>query len=402
MKRWFRRPKPYTRINLMYWLTVCGVLVWGIIVSSGQIPDAPPIQPAPFFIVVGLAAFNLLCRTVEYIRRQHTRNTQRPTRFSSIFVTADLLLVTAGLRFSGGIQSPLWVALFLVGLAETVLASPNEARLIRYGTTLALILGTMPSPAASANGAYFLEIGVRIGAFLAVQSVVRRLREGHDAQETENAALRAELALAEERSHLSREIHDGVGNSLAASVLRLEVAARVLEKNTKSGATDEQTMSLLREEAQALREAMTAVRDWTFFARPWTLPEGIPPSSTLTAEVERLSRRTGVSIKVEGASVLNTLLPSLCLTLIRITQEALTNVAKHAPSATCAEVHLSRDTESILLCISDDGEGFDLSACPPGVGMSSMQERTKGSGGAFQVDSAPGMGTTLTTRFPLS
>ena len=362
MRRWFRRPKPYTRINVMYWLTVAGILVWGIFAASGAVPGVTKIQPGPFFTVVGLAAVNLFFRTLEYIRRQRVGQVRRSAGYGGLFVTVDLILVILGLRYSGGIDSPLWVALFLVGLAETVLAPLNESRLIRYGTALALILGTMPYPAASATGAYFLEIGVRIGAFLAVQSVVRRLREGHDLQETENAALRAELALAQERSYLSREIHDGVGNSLAASVLRLEVAARVLDKR---GGEDAETAPLLRDEAQALREAMTAVRDWTFFARPWAMPEGVVPSAVLTAEVERLSRRTHLPITIAGATELDALPPALCLTVVRIAQEALTNAAKHADGATKAEVRLTRDLDSLCLIIADDGAGFDPAACPP-------------------------------------
>lgn len=397
MRRWFRRPKPYTRINVMYWLTVAGILVWGIFAASGMVPGVVRIQPLPFFIVVGLAAVNLFFRTMEYVRRQHLGGIRRSAKYGGLFVTVDLILVIAGLRYSGGIDSPLWVALFLVGLAETVLASPNESRLIRYVTVLALILGTMPYPASSVTGAYFLEIGVRIGAFLAVQSVVRRLREGHDAQETENATLRAELALAQERSYLSREIHDGVGNSLAASVLRLEVAARVLDKR---GGDDGETAPLLRDEAQALREAMSAVRDWTFFARPWALPEGVAPSAVLIAEVERLSRRTHLPITIDGATELDALPPALCLSIVRIAQEALTNAAKHADGATKAQVRLTRDLDAVTLTIADDGAGFDSETCPPGVGMASMQERTKGGGGAFRADSSPGLGTTVTVRFP--
>ena len=389
--------RPSVRISMLYWMTVAGIGVWGIIAASGIIPGAAPVQAVPFFLIVALAAINLAFRTGDRVKRERRQNARRSAAYGWVFVTCDLILITVGLRFSGGLESPLWVVLFLVGLAETVLASSEEANLIRYGSILALILGTLPLPVTAINGRYFLEIAVRVGAFFAVQSVVRKLREGHDAQERENAALRAELGLAQERSHLSREVHDGVGNSLAAAVLRLEVAARTLDKRNP----DDETAPLLRDEAQALREAMSAVRDWTFFTRPWTMPEGQASSAVLVGEIERLSRRTGLAMTTDGAAELDSAPSVLRLTVSRIVQEGLTNAAKHAKDATRAEVRLRRDGDHLLLTIADDGAGFDTAVASCGVGFSSMQERAKGAGGTFHADSSPGLGTTLTVRLPL-
>ena len=398
MLYWLRRSRrPRTRINLMYWSTMIGILCWGIIAASGVVPNAPPIQTVPFFLVVTLAATNLGFRTWDSMRRERLRNRSRSVAVGWIFVTTDLILIAAGLRFSGGAESPLWAVLFLVGLAETVLASAEEANLIRYGSILALIAGTLPTPAAAVTGAYFLDLFVRAGTFFAVQSVVRKLREAHDAQETENAALRAELGLAQEKSHLSREVHDGVGNSLAASVLRLEVAARTLDKRN----AEDETAPILREEAQALREAMSAVRDWTFFTRPWTVTEDQTPSVVLTTEIERLSRRTHLPITIQGVTTLDSLSSTLRLTVLRIIQEGITNAAKHAAEATRAEIRLMRDGDHLVLTLADDGAGFDTAVISCGVGLSSMQERARAGGGTFAIESAPGRGTTVTTRLPV-
>jgi signal transduction histidine kinase len=245
--------------------------------------------------------------------------------------------------------------------------------------------------------------------------VVRRLRENSAATDRENAVLRAEVSLADERSKLSREVHDGVGNSLAASVLRLEVAARTLEKQASSGAANcDENVALLRDEAKSLREAMTAIRDWTFFTRPWPASEiptdstgatgapVVPASQVLAAEVDRLSRRTGLPITITGAGEMDTLPAPQRLAALRITQEALTNTAKYAKEATGATVNLQRDeaSQSVLLTITDDGCGFDSGKAGAGLGLSSMRERAESLGGKLSIESAAGAGTRVRAALP--
>jgi signal transduction histidine kinase len=187
------------------------------------------------------------------------------------------------------------------------------------------------------------------------------------------------MGLLEERSSLSREVHDGVGNALAASVLRLEVTARVLAKQRNG---DSETPALLREEAQALRDAMNEVRDWTFFNKPWSAsadePVGI--GERLLAEVERLSRRTNLPMYVRGADTLGSLRNGAArLAVLRIVQEALTNAAKYATGATEVVVTVERDSgEHLLVTVRDNGSGFDSASAPAGIGMTSMRERAVG------------------------
>jgi signal transduction histidine kinase len=223
--------------------------------------------------------------------------------------------------------------LFVVVLAETVLSPSREARPVYAAAGIALLLGTWPVAGggiAAPAPAYFFEAGTRLFFLTIVGVLMRRIREVAQAREAELANLRAELAAAGERAHLSREIHDGIGNTLAAAVLRLEVAARVGEKRP-----EEVSATLLREEAQALRGSMNALRDWTFFARPWSRPDGgagaaALPSRVLEQETARFGQRTGIPVVVEGADALDAFGPNAQLALLRIVQEALTNAAKHA------------------------------------------------------------------------
>ena len=159
-------------------------------------------------------------------------------------------------------------------------------------------------------------------------------------------------------------MHDGVGNTLAAAVLHLEVAAREQERSQSSLPTP----ALLREEAQTLRQAMNAVRDWTYWTRPWTVSTELngltKGAARLTEEIARFSRRTGLSIHLHGEELLDNPrltksdAAALRLTIFRIAQEALTNVAKHAAGATSATVSLRVEASCAVLRVSDDGPGF--------------------------------------------
>lgn len=389
------RERSHWRVNSVYWFSILGLGVWTTLAASGWISGTPLVNVPAFAVVLLVAIVNLFGRS--WNARQREQNPQiAPSLWrGTLFVTVDLCLVAAGLRFTGAAQSPLWTMVFLVGVAETMLARPFEADFIRVGTILALYLGTVPSLVHAAPGEFYLEFALRTGIFAAVSIVTRRLRVRQEEHRLEIATLRAELGVAEERARLSREIHDGVGNSLAAGVLRLEFAARKLEKEQPG----DESVALLKEEAQALREAMGGVRDWAFFTRPWSHTAG-PPSTLLVSEVERLSRRTGLTITVHGADILNDLSDGTRFVILRIAQEALTNAAKHAENATCASVSLRRESGFVQLVITDDGAGFDAASTTAGVGMASMRERAEGAGGTFAVSSAFGQGTTVVAHLP--
>ncbi|GAB4453760.1 MAG: hypothetical protein OHK0029_07160 [Armatimonadaceae bacterium] len=398
----------YWRVNRVYWLSILGIVLWTIFAASGKIPGTPPIDLKPFLVVLILACTNLGLRSYERFRREQDSIMVQRHLYGWIFVTVDLVLIAAGLRFTGGLESPLWVVLFLVGVSETILTTWGEAHVILGFGIAALLFGTFPFPPTSVDSGYFLEIALRGGLFYAVSSVTRRLRENSDTDKREVASLRAELTLAEERTRLSREVHDGVGNSLAAAVLRLEVAARTLEKqvgsnngsNGSKGGAGSDAVHILRDEAQALRDAMTSVRDWTFFTRPWGSEPGATAGASFEAEVDRLSRRTGLPMQVQGAAELDALSPAARMTVLRIAQEALINAAKHAATATTARITLTRQGACLTLQIEDDGAGFDPAQAGAGIGLSSMRERAEGIGGTFTLHSAPGQGTHLVVTLP--
>jgi signal transduction histidine kinase len=90
---------------------------------------------------------------------------------------------------------------------------------------------------------------------------------------------------------------------------------------------------------------------------------------------------------------------SLKVVIFRILQEAMNNIAKHSRANTVV-LGLARKNDRIILRIQDNGVGFDPENCRKGLGLSSMKERTKLSGGIFILESGPGKGSHMEVRWP--
>ncbi len=391
------------RINKVYWTCIAVVLGWAVLRTFGVGGPLPVAHLAGFYAVIGVAALNLSGRSLAALAR--SRGRVFDDRLGWIFTVVDLACVAAGVRLTGGADSGLWIVLFVLVVAETILSPRNEAWLVRWAAGISLVAGTL-TPLLLGEGAYWLDLATRLFFLVVVSMITRRLRERHDAERAELATLRAELAAAGERTRLSREIHDGVGNALAAAVLRLEVAARVSDK--QPGVAADGSPALLREEAQALRQAMDQVRDWTFFTRPWPAGDRENFGAVLSREAARFGQRTGLPVIVEGANALDDLPEPARVAALRITQEALTNAAKYA-EAVRVIVRVERQGKWLCLVIEDDGRGFDPAETPfpgdghrPGMGLTGMRERAESLGGRLDVSAAPNQGVTISARLPVA
>lgn len=387
------------RISQVYWLCLGYMGVWAAFQLS-IVPLEGRGALVAFVGVLFLAALVLILRS----RHASTHGGygmgygDRPIFL--LFPIAHLVLVVAGVRLTGAANSPFWIVLFVLLCAMTVLASSQEARRMRWGVGLALFCCTVPVPLSTESVlAWLWDFSTRLLFLMLVSVIAERLRRLSSERDAEIAGLRAEMATIEERGRLSREIHDQVGNTLAASVLRLDVTARTLERQG-----DAARAVVLREEASDLREAMNHVRDWTFLARPWSSQEEDSPAEVLERETARLARRCGLPVVLSDAQHLNRLSKAARLAALRITQEALANIVKHAKTATTVTVSLWLENgggnEAICLRITDDGAGFDLATAGDSIGLSSMHERARGAGGDVTMESAKGAGTTVTARFP--
>jgi signal transduction histidine kinase len=317
----------------------------------------------------------------------------KPKYAGWIFAAVDFGCIVMGLRFTGALYSPLWVVTFVVVAGETILEDRLVAALTRLVACIALLLGTLPTPFETREWfGYALEMFVRMGLIIAVSSVMRRLRVQAEIAQTEVAALRSDLALSDQRAALSREIHDSIGNALAATVLRMEVMSRLREKDG-----DRHAAEMFREEADVIRQSMQQIRDWTFLNHPWSVDATL--SEVLSREVSRWSRRTGIPVHISGTDVVDELGSQQTIPVLRIVQESLTNVVRHGDEVGSVNISVTLDTNYVTISIRDDGKSASNNQGTAGLGMESMRGRATSLGGNLSTK-ATDQGFEVLVNFP--
>ncbi len=196
----------------------------------------------------------------------------------------------------------------------------------------------------------------------------------------------------EERRRLRRDLHDGLGAQLAGLNVQAGALRRLIPQDPD--AADDLVVEL-REE---LRSAIADIRRLVYNLRPPALDD-----LGLVEALHRLAERYGsedeqLSVLVEVPEDLPNLPAAVEVAVYRITQEALTNVARHARAKSCV-VRLAVN-EDVGLKIVDDGVGIPAERSA-GVGLSSMRERASELGGSCVVEAAPEGGTRVLVRLPL-
>jgi signal transduction histidine kinase len=209
----------------------------------------------------------------------------------------------------------------------------------------------------------------------------------------ENAGLHAQLltqareaGVLDERQRIAREIHDTIAQGLAGIVTQLEAASSTVTSRHVTTA------------AQLARDSLTTARRSVHALRPQELEDARLPEA-LAGVVERWSAVTGVPAALTTTGPARPLLPEIEVALLRIAQEALANVAKHA-GAGRAGLTLSYMEDMVTLDIRDDGTGFVPSSAERGFGLSTMRERVQRIGGQLAVESEPGGGTAVSATVP--
>lgn len=196
------------------------------------------------------------------------------------------------------------------------------------------------------------------------------------------------LAQEEERRRISRELHDGLGPSLAGVVNRLRACQQTLRSDPQRAERDLEEITL------ELKGNIQDIRHLIYDLRPQALDQ-LGLVGSVRQQVERLSEETGVRTFASISDDLS-LDPLLEATIFRIVQECLSNVRQHS-GATQVDVTLQRTDAGLELAVQDDGCGFDPDgarngAAWEGVGLVSMRERADLVGGRLTVRSSPGEG----------
>ncbi len=207
------------------------------------------------------------------------------------------------------------------------------------------------------------------------------------------------MAVLEERERLALEMHDSLAQVLGYLHLKALTTKRTLARGLVAKVKEElDDMATMAHEAYLdVREAILALREASSPAA------GIV--ATLTEYLQKFSRQAGIHAEIEvEEGETPQFSPEAEVQLIRVVQEALTNVRKHA-NAEKVWIRIGRQNGDTSICIEDDGQGFDTSSLQEDAqrfGVRTMKERVEGVGGRFEIASSLGKGTTVSIHFPIA
>jgi PAS domain S-box-containing protein len=207
--------------------------------------------------------------------------------------------------------------------------------------------------------------------------------------------IRAEEALSEmrrdERRRIARDLHDIVLQDLSGALQSLRLAhLQIKEPGTRFD---------FEEELEALRRATSGLRSAIYDLRHEKERPFVKAVKSLVELNRQLTPERKIGLIIEKGFP-EELPGEANVELLRVLQEALTNVRRHS-GASNVEVRLQRQGEALVAGVIDDGRGFDSASTRAGVGLSAMRERVEGLGGKIEVKSPPGEGTKVTVRVPL-
>lgn len=212
--------------------------------------------------------------------------------------------------------------------------------------------------------------------------------------------LRIIMAQEEERKRISREIHDGVAQSIANLVLRTEYAERMLAKQEL-----EHVQSEFRNLKSQARSGLEEVRRIIFNLRPMALDDlGLIP--TLRKFIQDFEERTKISTKFEMHGKEQRMQPALEIAVFRFVQEAFMNAFKHA-HASLVHMNMSIVDGVMKILVRDNGTGFEMEKMKDKIssgnhfGIIGMQERVEMLDGEFRIDSVLGKGTDVYLTIPI-
>jgi signal transduction histidine kinase len=336
--------------------------------------------------------------------------------------TGAMLVYFAGLLVFGGVleaHSVVFMAFVISGFLQAFLVLPNVLAIVGVtATSCVLYLAEPNSGWLSPDALPFLIfiIGLQTltvggGGYIGVRithenAKRRKLVADLEAALEENAGLHVQLltqareaGVLDERQRLAREIHDTLAQGLTGIITQLEAAEQAHEDRVVSRRHVDQALSLARESLTEARRSVQALR-------PETL-EGSRLADAIGDMAARWSVSTSVPLQMETTGRPMPLLVDLEVTLFRVAQEALTNVAKHAVASKVG-VTLSYMDDVVLLDVRDDGIGFtpgsasalSQSAAGHGFGLKGMSQRLRRVGGRLEIESNPGAGTAISARVP--
>jgi signal transduction histidine kinase len=335
-------------------------------------------------LYLGLRAYLVLTRRI-------------PDTWEYLWLAVDLVLITAGVYLTGRMGSDLALLYVWPLVTMSIQRRPRMTLCVGLGTALLYGLAT----GADAIETHQLpRLIARLFVIVAATAVAVSYAVTEAARVEELTRLRERLALADYRTRLSKEMHDGIQHYLVRITTRLNLAKTLLERDPRQAA------QLSVDQALTVRQANDELR---YLIRRLRSPviERQGFVSALQDHVAMFGERAGAHVELQIDGSPRRLPPDVEHAAFRIIQEALTNAEKYA-NADQVRVRVAFGEESLECVVADNGAGFDPATLPsePGVqggfGVRGMQDRADSVGGRLTIEGEPGKGVTVTFRAPLT
>jgi signal transduction histidine kinase len=364
-------------LNLFRFLTlVLAASQMSAIVPKASIPIAMVIIGASIY-----TAFKLL-----------TPVSVRGALRNQALLASDLIFCALLVWLTGGIGSPFLLYTLSPVLAASFFYDAHMATTVAVASVLDILITQLVNPF------YNLTSGPLEFSFFFIYIVAVSLAGSLPYLVNLNLQQRMQGEfVAEERQRLSRELHDGTVQVLTALNWQAQLIERDLDRRGISLPSVNRLLRLTRESHSEARESLQLLRDFT---------ESGQLNLHLKNYIDRLRQDAGIQCSMNLLAKEPSLEPHVELQLLRICQEALNNIRKHA-QATYVNLNMSATKNNLTITIEDNGQGFDLTSVPQqsthhGHGLSVMEERAVSAGGSFKLSSCPGKGTMITVTVPLN
>ncbi len=374
-------------------LAVYRFLAYALAVMFTQVVSSPltvPVMPLNQLIIIltTLGVYSLL-RVFSPLRWRQ----RGPMTY--LILIGDFLISILLVVFTHGLNSPF----LLYSLTPIMTAA------LLFEERVALSLAATASIALSVTHLTFSQITVRIApimqgynlTLLIIYTLFSFVAASVPYRINLNIRRRIEReAIIEERRRIARELHDGVAQALGYLNMKTKlVSDSIASQNTVQALTE---LSDVRQVAQDTYEDIREAID-QLSTEIRTVPI-IPAMANYTRE---FGENNGIQVHFKVARPFPQLSPVAELQLLRIAQEVLTNVRRHA-QATEVEVTLENTDEMVEMLVKDNGQGFDLDDLeqfPPGYhGLNIIKERAESLGGSVTISTVPGEGTAVTVNLP--
>ena len=344
-----------------------------------------------FYLLIGASVCYVGIRSYLVLGRGVAR------RWGWLWLSLDLAIITCAVYLTGGLNSEAALAYFWPISTSSIQRLPRRTTAVGGASALLYLAATWQNHASEK---YLGTIVARMAVLIVVTSLAIYYALTETALIEELGRLREKVALADYRSRLSREMHDGIQHYLADIAVRLELARKLIATEPADAAR------MAVDQRFAVRQAAAELRYLVrLLHSPSVEREGFADALRHHLSVFAESSSISASLKIEGE--VRTLPSDVAHAAFRIAQEAMMNAEKHA-AASEVEVTACFGADSFRCTIKDNGVGFDPAALPKaagakgGFGLASMAQRAESVGGELRVSSAPGQGTEVDFTAPVS